>query len=92
MAVGIFSVTIIANGVVPPIRMTAFPAVETFQAVRPGDEPDIAGAKIEILVPDEADVFDTVPSVSVGNHGRLDDDGWRWRNHYRRRNHNRRHI
>lgn len=87
---GIFSVMIIADGVVPPIRMSPFPAVEAFQAVRSGDKPDIAGAQVEILVPDQADVFNAVPGVSLGNHGRLNDDGCR--NHHRRRYDNRRYI
>ncbi len=92
MATGIFSVTIIANGVIPPIRMTAFPAVKTFEAVRSGNEPDIAGTKIEILVTDKTDVFDTVPCIGLGNHGRLNDDGWRRRYDHWRCNHYRRHI
>jgi len=69
---GVFSETIIASGVVSPIRMAAFPSMETFQPVWPGEQPDITGSQIEILVPDKTDVFDTVPSVSLGNHHWLD--------------------
>jgi hypothetical protein len=88
MAVGIFSETIIASGAVSPTSMTTFPSMKSFQPVWSGDQPDITGSQIEILVPHQTDVFDTVPSVSLGNHY--------WRNvhgrgdHHCRRNRNRR--
>ena len=68
MSVGVFSVTIIARGVVSPIRMTSFPSMKAFQPVRSGDQPDIAGSQIEILVPHQSDILHTIPSVSLGNH------------------------
>jgi len=83
MAMGIFSVTIIAGGMTSPISMATFPTMETFQPVRSGDQPDITGSQIEILVSHKADVFDTIPSVSLGNHYRPNLHGWG--NHYRRR-------
>jgi len=88
MAMGIFSVTIIASGVASPISVATFPPMETFQPVRSGDQPDITGSQIEILVSHQTDVFDTIPSVSLGNkywpnlHG--------WGNHHCRRKRNRR--
>ena len=88
MAMGIFSVTIVASGVVSPISMATFPSMESFQPVRSGDQPNIAWSQIEILVPHQTDVFDTIPSVSLGNkywpnlHG--------WGNHHCRRKRNRR--
>jgi hypothetical protein len=85
MAMGIFSVTIIASGVASPISMAALPAMEAFQPVRSGDQPDIAWSQIEILVPDQADVFDTIPSVSLGNHYWPNLHG-RGNHHWRKRN------
>jgi hypothetical protein len=67
VSVGVATETIVADGVDAPIRMTAFPAMETIQPVRITDEPDIAGSEIEILVADETDVFIAVPSVAVRN-------------------------
>ena len=72
MSMGIFSKAIIASGMVAPIRMTTFPSMEACQPVWAGDQPDITLSQIEILVPDKTDVFDTVPSVSLGNHHWLD--------------------
>jgi len=88
MPMGVFSETIIASGVVSPIGMTIFPSVETFQPVWPGDQPDIASSKIEILVSNQTDVVDPVPSVSLGNHYRLNHHGWG--SHHCRRKRNRR--
>ncbi|MGA2243970.1 MAG: hypothetical protein ABSH48_03130 [Verrucomicrobiota bacterium] len=89
MSTGIFSETIIASGVVSPIRMTPFPAMEAIQAVRSGDQPDITWPQIEIPVAYQTDVFDTIPSVSLGNHYWLNRHCRR--HHHCRRKRNRRH-
>ena len=70
MSMGIFSVTIIANAVVSPIRMVSFIAMETLQPVSISDQPDITGSQIEILAINDTDVFDTIPDVSFRNHYR----------------------
>ena len=86
--VGIAAEAIIADGVDAPIRMATFPAVETVQAVRITDEPDIAGSEIEILVADDTDVFIAVPGVAVRNpyhHVRGHDDRRSLHHHWWRR-------
>jgi len=90
MSTGVFSETIIASGVVSPISMTTFPAVETFQPVWPGNQPDIASSQVEILVPDQTDVFDAIPSVCLWNHDRFNHHGWG--NHHCRLKRNRRQV
>ena len=68
MSTGIFSETIIANGVLPPISMAPFPSMETLQPEWFSDQPDIARSQIEILVTNDTDEFVTIPGISVGNH------------------------
>ena len=68
MSIAIGSETIIANGVLSPIRMASFPSVETLQPEWFSDQPDMVRSQIEILATNEADVFDTIPSVTVRNH------------------------
>ena len=80
MSVGISSETIIANGVVSPIRMVSFPAMEALQTVRATSQPDIASSQIEIRATNDTNVFDTIPDVTVRNHYWLD----RCRSHYHR--------
>jgi len=82
MSTGVFSVMIIARGV------ATFPAMEALQPVRSSDEPDITKSQIEILVSDQADVFDAIPSVSLGNH--YWPDLHHWGNQHCRRKLNRR--
>ena len=67
MSVGIVSETIIANGVVSPIRMVSFPSMETLQPDWITGQPDIAGSQIEIRATNDPDEFDTVPDVTVRN-------------------------
>ena len=68
MSQGIFSVTIIASRVATPISVATFPSMETCQPVWSGDQPDITGSQIEILIPHQADIFDPIPSVILGDH------------------------
>ena len=88
VSVAVVSETIIADGVVSPIRMASFPSVETLQPEWIGDQPDIAGSQIEILAANETDVFVAIPDVSFRNHYWL-----RCRSHIYHwwRNHNLRH-
>jgi hypothetical protein len=83
MAIAIFPVIVIANGVVPPIGMASFPSMETIQPEGFTEQPDIAGSQIVILVADEADVLVTIPDVAVGDHygSRLYIDRGRGHNH-----------
>jgi hypothetical protein len=90
MSVGVLSETIITRGVVSPISMSSFPSMETVQPLRSGQQPDIASSQIEILVPHETDIFDTIPSVSLWNHYRLNRHSWR--HDYRWLKRNRRQI
>jgi len=89
MSLGIFSVTIIASRLATPISVATFPSMETCQPVWSGDQPDITGSQIEILISHQTDVFYTIPSISVRNHH------WtnlhRWGNYHRRRKLNRWH-
>jgi hypothetical protein len=80
MSMTIVSVTIIANGVVPPVSMVSFPSMETLQPEWFTEQPDIARPQIEILVTNETDVFIAIPGVTVRNHHRL--------LHHRLRSHN----
>ncbi|GEM_PF-1426981 len=68
MSMGVFSVIIIASGVVSPITMVSFPSMETLQPEWFTDQPEIARSQIEILVTNDTDVFDTIPDVTVRNH------------------------
>jgi len=88
MAIAIRPVTVIADGVCPPIGMASFPSMETIQPEGIAEQPDIAGAKIVILVAHEADVFVTVPGVTVRNHHRSHFHRWWGDNHHWLRGHN----
>jgi hypothetical protein len=70
MAVPVSPVTVIASGVVPPIRMAAFPVMKTLQSEGVAEQPEIARPEIVILVPHETDIFVSIPSVTVRNHYR----------------------
>lgn len=82
MAMAVSAEMIIPSGVVPPIAMAIFPAMETIQTVRIGDDPDVAGSQIIILAAHETDVFIAIPNVFVRNHYRLRNRGI----HHRRLN------
>ena len=86
LAMSISSVTIVAGGVAAPIRMATYPAMETCQPVRSGDQPDITGSQIEVLVPHQTDVFDAIPSVSLGNHNWFNLHGWSHHHGWRKLN------
>ena len=43
MSAPISAVTVISNGMVPPIRMASFPSMETLQPEWVTEQPDIAG-------------------------------------------------
>jgi hypothetical protein len=68
MPMGIFSETIIADGIGSPIRVTSFPSMKTIQPEWITDQPDITRSQVEILVTNETDVFVTIPDVTVRNH------------------------
>jgi hypothetical protein len=68
MSMAIVSVMIIANGVVSPIRMTSFPSMETIEPEWVTDQPDVTKSQIEILVPNETNIFVTIPDVTIRNH------------------------
>ena len=87
MSVGIFSEAIIANGVLPPIRMVSFPSMKTLQPDWITDQPDTASSQIEILVTNQTDVFAIKLDVTVRNHDWLLDHRLRG-NIHRRRSHN----
>ena len=81
MSVAIRAVMVIANGVAPPIRMPAYPAMKTSQPDGIADYPDVAGPQVVILVANDADIFVTVPNVIIGNiywsrRGCHDHRGW----------------
>src|ERR1039458_288252 len=68
LSMGVFSVNIIASGVVSPITMVSFPSMETLQPERFSDQPDIARSQIKILITNETDEFDPIPDVTFRNH------------------------
>ena len=78
MAVPVSPVTVIASGMIPPIRMAAFPAMKALQPDGVAEQPDIAGTQIVILVTHKTDVFVTIPYVTVRNHygAGIDNRGW----------------
>ena len=88
MSIAIRPVTVIANGMDPPIRMASFPSMETVQPEGFTEQPDIAGSQIVILVAQETDVFVTVPDVTVRNHYRGHFHRCRSHNHHWLRSHN----
>ncbi len=67
MSVGIFSEMVIPNGVVSPIRIVSFPATKTLQPDWITGQPDITRSQIEIRATNDADVFNAIPNVTVGN-------------------------
>jgi hypothetical protein len=71
MARVVVSITIIADGMAPPIRMASDPDMETIQADRVAKQPDITRPQIIILVADETNVFITIPYVIIRYHHRL---------------------
>ena len=87
VSIAIGSEPVIANGVGSPIGMASFPSMETIQAEGVTDQPDIACSQIEILVANETDVFDTIPGVTVRNHGGRLHHQRRRHIHCRRRHH-----
>jgi hypothetical protein len=44
VSIAIRPVTVIANGMVPPVSMASFPSMETIQPERFTEQPDIAGS------------------------------------------------
>jgi hypothetical protein len=89
MAVPVGPVMVVADGVVPPVRMAAFPAMKTLQPEGVAEEPEIAGPEIVTLIPHEPDIFVTIPDVIVRNHDRggIDDRGRGRIDHGLRRHH-----
>ena len=67
MSVSIITIILIANGVVAPVRMDSFPVVKACHTNRIKRQPDIAHSQIKILSADNADIFVTVPDVSIGD-------------------------
>jgi hypothetical protein len=67
MSMAVVSVTIIANGVFPPISMFSFPSMKALKPPRFTTQPDMARPQIEIDTTDQTDVFVTVPDVIVRN-------------------------
>jgi len=88
MAIAIRPVTVIADGMDPPIDVASFPSMETIQPEGFAEQPDIAGSQIVILVAHETDVFVTIPGVTVRNHHRSHFHRWRSDNHHWLRGHN----
>ena len=70
MSIVIGPESIIMSGVLAPIRMAPFPTVETIQSEWVGNQPHVAGSQIKILVANETDVFNAVPSILIRNHHR----------------------
>ena len=61
----------IANGVVAPIGMAAFPPVKAIEPPRLADQPASARPQIHIPTADEANKFEAVPNIGV-RHADLD--------------------
>ena len=78
VSIAISPETVIASGVSSPIPMVSFPSMEALQAEWITNQPDISRSQIEILVTHHANIFDTIPDVTIGNH-------YYWLHHYRRR-------
>jgi len=81
MSIAIGPKTIIANGVVSPIRMATFPTMETIQPERVTDQPEIARSQVEILATNETNVFVTIPDIIIRNHHChrwLSHNDWSW--------------
>ncbi len=81
MSAAVCPIMIIANRMIVPAGMPAFPVMKTIQAVGIGHDPDIARPQIIILATHETDVLITIPNISIRHHyhrlglGRID-DGW----------------
>jgi len=79
MSATISPITIIANPMISPAGVSAFPVMKTIQAVGIGHNPDIACPQIIILAAHETDVLVPIPNISIRNqyrrlgHGRIDD-------------------
>jgi len=67
MTVGIVTETVVADGVVAPVGMDSFPVVKARHANRIKRQPDIARPQVKIRAANDADVFDSVPDVSIRN-------------------------
>jgi hypothetical protein len=67
MSVAIRPVTVVANRVPTPVAMVSFPTVEALQSERLATYPDIPGAQVKIISPNHADIFISVPHITVGN-------------------------
>jgi len=77
MPMFISSETIIADCMVSPITVAAFPSMKAVQPEWIADQPNVARSQIIILITNDTDVFITVPSVTVGHpHGRRSHHHW----------------
>ena len=65
MSAVVSPVMIIANRMILPAGMPAFPVMKTIQAVGIGHDPDIARPQIIILAAHETDVLIPIPSISI---------------------------
>jgi len=84
---GIFSETIIADGVRPPIRMTSFPSVKTLQPGLITYQPNTTSSQIKILAADQTHVLTINHDVIIRDHDWLLNHGWRRDIDRRCRNH-----
>jgi hypothetical protein len=71
MSVTVVPVTFIDSDMDAPVGMVSFPSMKAFQPDRVGDNPDIAGPQIIILVAYNADVFDAIPDITIGNYANV---------------------
>lgn len=67
MPMGITAVKVVTNGMGVPIRVDSFPVMKTRRANGIKWQPDVPGSQIVILITDDADEFNTIPDVSIGN-------------------------
>src|SRR5580698_9675054 len=79
VALGVAAIFIVVNGVLGPVVMLAFPAVEEGQTVAGQRQPHIAGTQIVILVADHADVFGAIIHIGIRNTTNGDSDRRRGR-------------
>lgn len=78
MTVGVVTVKVVAYGMIAPVGMNFFPVMPARQSVGIQTQPDIAGTQIIILAADNADIFDTIPDVSIRNRYVHCYCWWRW--------------
>jgi hypothetical protein len=81
-------VVIVVDGVFAPITVFPFPSMKTLQPEWLTGNPDITRSQIKILIPNDANVFVTVPDVTVRNRHRARRRR-RGNHHGRRSNHDR---